>query len=233
MMKKLLLCLLIVLSAGAYAQNGIDDYSREFTWGVNKNTNSGLVGGVVLKFAHRQKEDVFATYGLEFFNVKHPQEFRYTDASSGSRFVWGKENFLFSIRTNYGRDILLYKKAPQQGVQISAVFSAGPTLGLIAPYYVLYNGKYVPYDASKYRNVNTIQGSGKVFRGIGESDVTFGLNAKAGLSFEFGAFKNNVAGVETGISLEAFPKEIILVPSQENSAVFTALYFTFYWGTRH
>ncbi len=36
----------------------------------------------------------------------------------------------------YGRDLILFKKAPQQGVEIKAVFAIGPSIGVVAPYYV-------------------------------------------------------------------------------------------------
>lgn len=227
---------IFIIAVGVHtstAQNEYeDDYFSEFTWGVNKNTNGGLIGGIIFKLARRERDNIFTTYGLEFLNIKHPKEQKYLSATTGTSFVWGKQNFLYSIRARYGKDILLYKKAPQQGVQISAVMAGGPTLGIIAPYYILYNGEYVPYDPDENQSFNGIQGSGKLLQGLGDSELTVGLNAKIGLAFEFGAFKNNVAGIEVGASLEAFPKEIIIIPSEDNRAIFTALYFNLYWGTR-
>lgn len=232
-MKKLIPILILISgSLIAEAQSSLDDYTTEITWGINKNTNGGLIGGVVFKLSKQRKDNIFTVYGVEVMNIKHPKEYRYTSATSGTSFVWGKQNFLYSIRGQYGREVLLFRKAPQQGVQISGLVAGGPTLGIIAPYYILYNGNYVPFDSDEHRNVASIQGSGKLFQGLGESKVVPGVNARMGVSFEFGAFKNNVAGVEIGASFEAFPQEIVLIPTQDNSAVFTALYFSMYWGTR-
>ncbi|MFY0605559.1 MAG: hypothetical protein JXR10_02520 [Cyclobacteriaceae bacterium] len=208
-----------------------DEFSREITWGVNKNTNSGLIGGFFMKFGFQNHDNIYNIYGIEFINVKHPLEYNYRSNTSGTSFVWGKQNFLYSIRGRYGREVILFTKSQKQGVQISGIFAGGPTIGIIAPYYILYNGRYEQFDPRRH-SFGVVQGSGKLFQGLNESEITFGLNAKAGLSFEFGAFKHNVAGIEVGLSAEAFPKEIILVPSQENNAVFTALYFNLYWGTR-
>lgn len=231
-MKKLLIFLVFVLSGiVAFSQPLEDDYTTEIIWGVNKNTNSGLIGGGIFKLARRQKDNLFTTYAIELLNIKHPKEYRYL-TPSGTTFTFGKQNFLYSIRGIYGKEKLLFKKAPQQGVQISGLIGAGPTIGVIAPYYILSGSGYEQYDPKVHQSRGSIQGSGKLFQGLGESDITFGLNAKAGLSFEFGTFKNNMAGVEIGVSAEAFPKKIIIVPTQENSAVFTALYFNMYWGTR-
>lgn len=209
-----------------------EDYSTEITWGVNKNTNGGLIGGLVFKLARRQRDNLFVTYGIELMNVKHSDEQRYTSPTSGTSFIWGKQNYLYSVRGLYGRELVLYKKAPQQGVQISALAGAGPTIGVVAPYYVLSGNGYEQYEPSKHPTINSVQGSGKLFQGLGESDLALGVNAKAGLSFEFGAFKNNVAGIELGVAGEAFTKEIILVPTQDNKAIFTSMYFSLYWGTR-
>ncbi|MEQ8470166.1 MAG: hypothetical protein RIC35_03230 [Marinoscillum sp.] len=231
-MKKVVLILLITIPGlNLVAQPLEDDYNTEIVWGVNKNTNSGLIGGGIFKLARRQKDNLFTTYGIELINVKHPKEYRYL-TPSGTTFTYGKQNFLYSIRGIYGKEKLLYKKAPQQGVQISGLIGAGPTIGIIAPYYILSGSGYEQFDPNKHQSRGSIQGSGKLFQGLGESNLTLGLNAKAGLSFEFGTFKNNMAGVEVGVSLEAFPKKIIIVPTQENSAIFSALYFNMFWGTR-
>lgn len=209
-----------------------DDFTTEITWGVNKNTNGGLIGGVVFKLARRQRDNLFVTYGLELVNVKHDKEQRYVSPTSGTSFIWGKQNYLYSIRGLYGREQLLFKKAPQQGVQISALGAVGPTIGIVAPYYILSSGEYEQYDPNVHQSINSVHGSGKLFQGLGQSELAFGLNSKAGLAFEFGAFKNNVAGIELGVAAEAFTKKIILVPTQDNHAVFTSLYFSLYWGTR-
>jgi hypothetical protein len=209
------------------------DYKREYLWGVNKNTNSGLVGGVFARYGLRKSDRLFTTYGIELLNVAHPKEQKYTSTSTNSSFIWGKQNYLYSIRLQYGLEKLLFKKASQQGVQISAGVAGGLTVGLEAPYYVLTNGKdYVPYDPTKYPNLSSIQGSGKLLQGIKEASIVPGINSKGYLSFEFGAFRNNVVGVELGLSAETFIRKIIIIPTQDNYNFFSAAFFTFYWGTR-
>lgn len=209
------------------------EYTTEFTWGINKNTNSGLIGGLVLKHGRSRGDNIFETFGLEFQNVKHPKELRYTAQRTGTSFIWAKQNYLFVIRTNYGREIQLSKKAPQQGVQIIAGAAGGPSFGLESPYYLLNaSGDYVTYDPNSFVSIFAIDGSGKIFRSIGNATIVPGLNAKTGLTFEFGSFRNNVAGVEIGMAGEIFTRKIIIMPTQENRAFYPSLYFTFFWGTR-
>ena len=130
---------------------------------------------------------------------------------------------------------ILFKKAPQQGVQVTGILAAGPTIGVIAPYYVQvvvnrFESETVPFDQSV--SSNDIIGTGGILEGIGKSDVTIGLNIKASVSFEFSTFKSSVSGFEAGFLAEAFPKEIIIIPGAENSQIFTSAFITFLFGTR-
>src|SRR5688572_11444517 len=130
-----LICLACAFSVNAQTQDSYD-YQSEFTWGINKNTHGGLIGGFVFKKARKLNERMLETYGLEIMNVKHPQEYRRNSQSTGNFFIYGKSNYLYALRLQYGRDVILFKKAPQQGVEIKAVFAIGPTVGVVAPYYV-------------------------------------------------------------------------------------------------
>ncbi|MFT6865534.1 MAG: hypothetical protein ACJA08_000355 [Cyclobacteriaceae bacterium] len=233
-MKLTTFILLIFLSNWASAQFEDEfDYSTEFTWGINKNTHSALIGGFAFKWGQQKKSGLFHTYAIDILNVTSPKEQKYYASTSGTNFIWGKANYLYSIRFLYGREKLLYKKAPQQGVQISTLFGGGPTWAIISPYYVLgTNGTYSKYTVDVFPSRSSIGGSGKIFQGLGESEHQIGLNAKAGLSFEFGAFKNSVAGLEAGLAVEAFTKKIPIMAESENQAIFRSLYFTLYWGKR-
>lgn len=234
-MRRLLPYLLLVLPLLSSAQlfEGEEyEYNSEWIWGINKNTNGGLIGGLMLRYSKSAGNDWYATYGLELSNVKHPSEARYV-GRSGAGFTFGKQNYLYAIRLQYGREKLLFRKANQQGVQISVAGAAGPTAGLVAPYYVLNaDGSYEPYSQVVHTNPQTIGGPGKLFQGLGDSEFVPGFNAKSSILFEFGTYRSNVAGVEVGVMLEAYTKEIVLVPTQPNKSVFSSVFFTLFWGTR-
>ena len=175
-----LLVALSVLGTTAIAQTQDSyDYTSEFTWGINKNTYSGLIGGLFFKQAKKRDDRTLITYGVEIINIKHPQEVRQS-SQSGNTFLLGKTNYLYAIRPQIGWDKILFKKAPQQGAEIKAIFAAGPTFGLVVPYYVQLNKgsdipiyvKYTP-DAVK---LSEIDGAGRPFQGIGESKIKMGLN---------------------------------------------------------
>lgn len=212
------------------------DYSSEVIWGINKNTNGGLIGGFILKYGREINNGFFETFGVELSNVKHPKEQR-TQTANGSTFIWGKQNYLYAIRFQYGREKILFKKAPQQGVQINAHLSVGPTVGLVTPYYISvalgpFESRSVPFDPVIHQNQRNIIGTGRLFQGLGESDIKIGANLKSALIFEFGTFKRNVTGFEVGFMLEGFTEEIIIVPQADNRAIFPSAFITLFYGSR-
>jgi hypothetical protein len=227
-----------VLGANASAQTQDSyDYQSEFTWGINKNTYGGLIGGFVFKKARKLNDRLLETFGLEIMNVKHPQEVRQNSQSTGNYFIYGKSNYLYALRFQYGRDLILFKKAPQQGVEIKAVTAIGPTLGIVAPYYIerpADQGGFVTIR-EPYRpgiRPEEIYGPGRLFEGLGESTLKIGANAKLALNFELGTVKSQVTGFEAGFLVDAYTSKVIIVPSAQNYSVFPTLFFTLFYGGR-
>lgn len=235
MLKRTLLSFLValpVLCTSQIFEGDEYEYYSEWIWGINKNTNGGTIGGLVLRHSRSIGNDMFATFGVELSNVKHPSEARYPGAN-GIKFNYGKSNYLYAIRLQYGRDRLLFKKANQQGVQVNAGVSAGPTIGFEVPYYVLtLAGNYEVFDPVLHSDWISIAGPGKLFQGMSEAKIVPGLNAKSSISFEFGTFRSNVTGVELGIMAEAYTREIVLVETRPNKSLYTSFFFTLFWGSR-
>lgn len=220
----------------SYAQyTGDYEYSQETIWGITKATNSGLIGGGMIKHTRELKDNVFHGGMLEIVNIKHPQEIKYYARETGNTFIWGKQNYLYSIRMSYIREYTFFKKAAQQGVQVNGFLALGPTLGMEAPYYVdvKANGRTIKeqYDPKRHQ-FNEIVGTGNFLQGIGQSKIVPGINAKAGMSFEFGTFKSNVVGIEVGFQCDIFTREIILMPTTENYSIFPSAYATLFYGGR-
>ena len=236
-------CILMVAAASTPAQSQQQDsyeYTSEFTWGINKNSSGGLIGGFTFKKAKKLNDFMLESYGLEIMNVKHSQEVRRSSRSTGNFFIYGKSNYLYAFRFQYGRDFILFKKAPQQGAEIKAVFAAGPSLSLLAPYYIevavdqsLFVTRTAQYDPSNpAHSFNNILGTGRLFEGLGESNVQLGINAKAALNFELGITKSQVAGFEIGFLVDSYFHDIVLMPTAENYSVFPTVFFTLFYGNR-
>lgn len=216
------------------------EYNSEFTWGINKNSAGGLIGGFTFKKARKLNDNILETFGLEIMNVKNPQEVRHSSGYTGNYFIFGKSNYLYTFRFQYGRDLILFTKAPQQGVEIKAVFAAGPSLGIVAPYYIertvdnsFFTSVHEQYDSNNpNHSYNNILGTGNLFEGIGESSVQIGGNLKAALNFELGYLKSQVTGFEVGFLVDAYFNKINLMPTAENKSVFPTVFFTLFYGSR-
>jgi hypothetical protein len=234
-----LFLLLSCLAASAQTQDSYD-YNSEFTWGLNKNSSGGLLGGFVFKRARKLADRSLETFGLEIVNVKHPQEVRKSSHSTGNFFIYGKSNYLYAVRFQYGRDFILFKKAPQQGVEIKAVTSVGPTFGVVAPYFIersvdnsLFLTAHEQYDPENPNHTfNNILGTGSLFEGLLSSKIQMGANAKIGLNFELGTVKSQVTGFEVGFLLDAYLKKVVIMPSTYNKSLFPTVYFNLFYGTR-
>ena len=243
---KFLLVAVFVISLVAPAKSQeltADNYNSEFIWGVNKNTAGGLIGGLVLRKSLKINDRLYESFGLELMNVKHPLESQ-VGTATGNTVIFGKTNYLYAIRLQYGRELILFRKAPQQGVEIKLNAAIGPSIGLQAPYYIEYitdggfNSVREQYDPGRHDincagGTNCIIGTGYIFQGIQESEFKIGANLKTSLSFELGTSKNNVTGFEAGFLLDAYAGDIILMPTApENKSVFPTAFITLFYGSR-
>lgn len=207
-----------------------DEYNVENVFGIVKATNSGLISALHYRHSFMIADNSLAHYGLELANTRHPREYRQT-TFTGSTFVVGKSNFLISIRPYYGREKILFKKAPQQGVRVSGMLTGGPTLGLETPYFVSVRGgqtqQYnpeIPFGA--------IDGNAGPLRGLFESKVVPGAHLKASLTFETNSTKSRVFGIQAGFVVEGFTRKINILSETENKSVYSAGFIALYFGKR-
>lgn len=241
------LLLFLGFAAGAFAQGSGD---REFIWGLNWNTNGGIIGGASIRSSRPlgDKEKWQHFWGVEIVEVKHPKENPLLGLD-GDVFILGKTNYLFVVRPEYGREYTIFRKAPEAGVQVSGVIGAGPSFGLLVPYYISYdytqyrNGVQVtPTDVrveryeplGKHSEFERIRGSAGFLTGFSETDVNLGAHLRTALSFEYGRYQENIVGVETGFLFEGFTRKLVMLPAApENYQLFTSVYLTVYWGRRN
>ncbi len=217
-----------------------DNYTSVSTFGVTTNTNASIIAGVAYRnekllpglFMGKRQ---FRYLSIEVVNVRHPRELEQTVAFSGSRATYGKGNFLFVLRPQYGREITLFQRTADEGIAINAIVAAGPSIGIIKPYYVDIvetANRTRSVAASKLPPGATVTGAGSFFQGFSESQLTVGLHVKAAVSFELSAFRNNTTGVELGGLVEAFPRTIPIMLDAPNRAFYTSAYVTLFFGSK-
>ncbi|WP_239020942.1 hypothetical protein [Pontibacter arcticus] len=245
MIKYLAFILLAAVGAAmpAAAQNNEEEsFRNELSYGINFNSNGGLIGGAFIRSSFFVSEKMYQFGGIEIVEVKHPKENRLYSSQTGDFFIAGKQNYLFVVRPHYGRELVLFKKAAESGVQVNAVGAVGPSLGLLVPYYINFNYggrgagaddiRTEQYDPALHGRLESVQGSAGLFEGISETKINVGLHAKAGLSFEYGRYNESITGIEVGFLVEAYPKDLIIIPQAENRQVFSSVYLNLYYGRR-
>ncbi|WP_420150259.1 hypothetical protein, partial [Spirosoma sp.] len=227
----LTVCILLLTTQSSNAQRSSDNEDENYrsvtTFGLTTNTNSGVVGGLSFRQSKQLSGTLFGLpqaryFSVELVNVKHPKELQSSINSVGSRFIEGKENYLFVLRPQYGREVKLFQRNSDEGIAVNGILAAGPSLGIIKPYYleVAYGNFTRTVPASEVNGFatatgETVTGSGGFFQGFDKSKLTVGLNVKAALSFELSAFRSNTTGVEIGFLAEIFPNKIVIIPNTD------------------
>lgn len=212
------------------------DSEKEAQWGISKNSWGGLIGGGVIKFSNKVSNSLYRTIGFELVNIKHPKENKYSSPLGyGRTFIWGKKNYFFSFRAQYGREVILFSKKDQQGIRINAQLAVGPSIGILMPYYIKYsrnNRMEIENFNSATQTFNNVMGSASFFEGINELKIRPGLNLKAALNFEFGTKKSSTA-IEIGFLADAYPKKIVIMPTADNYSVYPTAFITLLYGRKY
>ncbi|MCF0053678.1 hypothetical protein LXM25_26640 [Dyadobacter sp. LJ53] len=242
--------ILFALSTDIYAQrrakaeDNEESYKSFTSFGVTTNTNSGILGGAVFRQSSALGSKLFGKnqyryLALELVNVKHPKELSQQDFVTGARLVYGKQNYLFVLRPEYGRELTLFSRQDDEGISISGILAAGPSLGLEKPYMVQFQSSdgvvTEPFDPVKHAGstqTTGIVGAGSFFQGFGQTKIVPGLHVKTAMSFELSAFRENVTGVEIGFIAEAFTRKVQIMAFAENRSFFTSGYLTLYFGSK-
>jgi hypothetical protein len=236
--KAFFLFILVAAAFAAQAQNSSsqsseEQYTMENVFGVVKATNGGLISGLYYRHSRKLNRFNLMNLGIEMVNIRHPREAKET-TFTGSSFVFGKSNYLVAIRPTYGRERILFEKAPQQGARVTGILAIGPSIGMEIPYYVeLGNGvkeQYNPLNPQHSRPF--IGGNAGPFKGLGETKFVIGVHGKASLTFETNSTKQRVVGFEVGITIDSYVREIEIIPLVENYSTFTAAFLAIYFGKR-
>jgi len=232
-------------------------YNKEFSMDFKFHTNGYALGVNI-----GQIKTYFLTryFNIELGELKHIKEykqsfdFQYSLTSKISRaFILGKENNFYVLRAGYGEKRYLTEKAPDQGLAIGFSYEAGPSLGLLKPYYLelirsselggqdryyIQSEKFSEENANLFTDLNFIYGSTGFSKGFNEISVVPGAHAKCAVHFGWGAFDEYVKALEAGIMLDFYFKKIPLmvespqIENVENKPFFINLYLNLQLGKR-
>jgi len=232
-------------------------YEKEISFDFKLHTN----GLFALGFNTGKLKTYYRTrfYNIEIGELKHHKEYRQSfdfrapAANSIARsFIFGKQNNFYVLRGGIGEKRYLSDKIKRKGVAMAITYSGGPSLGLLKPYYLelirtedsggnnffIRSEKYSPSNEDAFLDISRIYGSSGFTKGLGQLSVVPGLNFKAALHFDWGAYDELVKAVEAGIMADVYFRKIPImvespsVPNTENRSFFINLYITLQLGKR-
>lgn len=224
-------------------------YFREYLGGVVVSEYGGTIGGLYLKHARAITPKMYHAFLFEVLFIKEPRE-RTTRLDLGGRTISYsryKKNYLTSIRLLYGRDLILFKKARDRGLQVNFHGLAGLVLGLESSY---------DFEIRRKNSSRTERISGEEFwdpnrdslgvigrvnpvRAVfGVDRVRPGISIRPSFMFEYGLDRRKVTGLEIGVSYDYYfsaPEILINGPLNENGNYrksFISIFAAFNLGVR-
>lgn len=243
-MKIFHLIIAVVICANSFSQEldqeaGGTVMRKDFSFGLNFNANAGATGwGLGFDYGFQKNYKYKHLIGFTCTNIRHPKEYKILSNFSNSRgYFYGKLNSLVSLRPTYGGKLLLFKGVRENGIEISAKWSVGPSIGLLKPVYLKIDKMSGKPTDEKYdptiHNSENISTRSNWTKGLKEAKLTVGGFLKAGLDFNFSSAKNAISGGEVGIMLDYFPgQKINLLHYNDAQKIFGSLYLQFNIGQK-
>jgi len=243
-MKKLLIIIFILLHGVEFlrAQGEIDEQQKVFfrnerSFGLSINSDGFGIG-----YREGRRINYLNKRILEFDlgTLKHPKEYKTSNPWSTGSFIFGKLNSVIYIRGGLGHQHEMFSKEDAGGIAIRYFFSGGPVIALYKPIYyrVLYpvSGTVNEYELREERFDITIHDPTMIYskagltKGLNETKTLPGLYAKGGFNFEYSREDKIIHAIEIGAQINAFPKKIPIMSSEDNKAIFFSIFASYRFG---
>lgn len=180
-------------------------------------------------------------YEIDLQTLKHIKEIKSLgDAEDRRRFVYGKINSVFLLRGALGLQNVIFAKADVKAVEVRYSYSVGPLFAFAKPYYVqVYRTTgaretgLVKFDSENFRpDSSQIIGRGPYSQGLSEMKVYPGITAKFNLSFEYAPYTNLIRAIETGLSLDYYPKALPIMARNPAENIVITFHVGFVFGRK-
>ena len=225
-----------------FAQGEIDEqqrlfYRNEHTLGIFLNSTGWGVG---YRFGKRINYLNKRLYEIDFNNIKHPKEYKTTNPifPNTKGFIFGKENLFVNLRAGYGFQHEMFRKIDRGGISIRRFYSFGASLGFYKPIYyellvqVSHNAFNIKVDKFN-ENIHDpldIYSRASFFKGFDEIKFVPGIYGKAGINFEYSKYDRLIHAVEIGLTLDAYPKKVPIMATEDNRQIFFSLFVSYRFG---
>ncbi|CAL1516943.1 hypothetical protein [Chitinophaga sp. MM2321] len=224
-------------------EEGENVFQRDFSIGGRLNTD-GWSG--FLEMGYRKSRKAVNYFQFEFAEKKDPKEDKRQGAGGGfystdRPFIFGKQNNFYQAKLGAGQRYLIGGKGNKNGVEVSAIYYGGVSLGLLKPYYLNVKNqagdqveeiKYDPNNPGNFLEFSKITGGAGFGKGWSELSVVPGLHAKLGMRFDWAHFNEVVSALEIGVNAEMYSKKVPIMATTENKQFFFNAYVALQFGKR-
>ena len=245
-MKKLLFILFSVLITTFLSGQGeINDQEKVFFRNEKSVSLSLRTDGFGFGYREGKRIDYLnkRLYEFDFGTFKHPKEYKTTSYYVNSSYVFGKINSAFYLSGGIGAQHEVFKKADLGGIAVRYFYSGGLSLALYKPIYYKVANIYVPVGSDVYyiditeekfeesiQSPEDIYSKSSFTKGLNEIKVIPGVYAKTGLNFEYSIEDKSIQAIEVGAQISGFPKQIPIMASDINKAIFFSLFVSYRIG---
>lgn len=232
-------------------------YDREFSMDFKLQSKGFTLGAVFGNIKSYYKTSYLR---FEFGEIKHPLEFRQNldlqpvaSTQVNRSFIYAKQNNLYVLRAGWGAKRYLSEKARKKGIAVGVTYEAGPTLGILKPYYLelryyidgvltrpdIRSEKYSEENANKFLDELSIFGAAGFGEGLGELQFRPGAHGKVALHLDWGVTDEFIKALEVGLMLDVFMDKMpIMVENPQVSEIKNRPYFVNFFvalqlGKRH
>lgn len=178
-------------------------------------------------------------YEIDFQGLKHPKEVKVVGSSENrKRYVYGKLNSVYLLRGDIGMQNVIFSKADYKAVEVRFSYAFGPVIALAKPYYYQlpnYNPDQQPEEVrfnSESFTQDSVVGKGRFVSGLAETGFYPGINGKFNLSFEYATYTNLIRAIETGLSVDYFPKAVPIMARNPAEYFIVTLHVGFVFGKK-
>ena len=183
-------------------------------------------------------------YEIDIQTQKHSTKIKSVVRSDEkNRLVFGTLNNVLLLRGSLGLQNTLFAKADNKAVEVRYSYCIGPVFAFAKPYYVRIYKQTVPGNRNLYDNVRfddenvnsdslSVAGHSAFSVGLNEMKIYPGINGKFNLSFEYASYTNLIRAIETGVSLDYFPKALPIMVKNPAENLIINVYIGFVFGNK-
>lgn len=238
--------ILLIICFTVLAQGELSPEVRVVTTNEHSYFISANSNGFSLSYQYGKRLDGFRKriYETSFSYVRHPKEIRVENPyyQAQKKFVFGKLNTMFVIRSGIGLQREIYSIFDKGGIAIRYHYTFGVNVAMLKPIYyevvdstkIVNNVQYI-YISDKLfdysiHQVSDIYSRASFFKGINETKFIPGVFIKGGFSFAFSEKYESINAIELGAIIDVFMKPFQIMATEKHQRSYISLYIGYRFG---